>query len=856
MNVAARHIFCYATMRGHILMSCKFLRYSQILFIILRLIGINYADLVEPLYKMDKLKLRQFKLQNLVFAMSIACALFAEQSAYADNLKISEPSDTQKDNTSSIIDTPLTYGFYTRNELEQLPPERKIRVPASCRGVWITPIPPTIKVPNAITQSSTTTRSDYAYYNPETGSVLEGNVRVSQSEHLLAADKATLDPTKTIINATGNVRIASPGVVNYGGTGVYHLGTRTGSITNGQYIIQDRQAHGRAGEVIKESADVTRILDSVYSTCEPDSLGWKLESSQLTMNQYTGRGVARDATLYAGVVPIFYLPYFNFPIDDRRSSGVLIPNIRYSARNGLDVAVPYYLNIAPNYDATVTPRVLTSRHPMIESEFRFLTPYLGKGVINGSFMPNDPKYDNEDRKELIFLHTMTFDQNWNSRINLNYVSDKDYFSDISQTLGPISTLTQERSATLNYNNSPWGLNGSLQAINYQGLDDTILDIVRPYGRVQMKLDYEQGSLNAWQQFANNDTGYFQRNISDGSGVETNGIRQHNTLGIKYNFRDSGSYLIPTLSIRSLLYQDKTNNAVETPSVVVPQLSIDGGFIFERDAGTWLQTLEPRLFYAYSPAVNQSKLPIFDTTYTSSSYNQLFNPSRFIGNDRLDDNNFATLGFTNRFYDNQGLERLRVGVADRFYFSNRDTRLLPTDAIGTSKSSGIGLDLAATWNKHLGYTGSGLFIESGQLVASSSSIHYTTNAGRMGSLGYIFRRAVTQDNQIAAREATTSFVQPVYNNFRIIGSAQYDYKSDVVRDALLGIDYDSCCWSIALYGRSFYNDFDVISTAKPRTGVMLEITFKGLTGRSDSALSSLLKQKIYGFTQVDSSWQNR
>ncbi len=825
---------------------------------------------------MDKQKLRQFKLQHLAFAIPIVCTLFAGQTAYADNLKtsalnstalkaselkpidlnISETSDTQQEDPNHSLDTPLTYGFYTRSELNQLPADRKIRVPASCSGVWITPIPPTIKAPNSTSESSTTTRSDYAYYDPETGSVLEGNVRISQTDLLLAADKATLDPTKTIVNVTGQVRLASPGVVSYGGTGVYHLGTRTGSIQNGQYIIQDRQAHGRAGEIIKESADITRILDSVYSTCEPDELGWKLETGQLIMNQYTGRGIARDATLYAGVVPIFYLPYFNFPIDDRRSSGVLTPNIRYSAKNGIDIAVPFYLNLAPNYDVTLTPRVLTSRHPMIEGEFRFLTPHFGKGIINGSFMPNDPKYTKQDRKDLTFLHTMIFDQNWSSRINLNYVSDKDYFSDISQTLSPVTNLAQERSATLNYFNAQWGLNGSLQAINYQELDDTIVDIVRPYGRVQMKLNYEQGSLNGWQHFINNDTGYFHRDITDGSGAETNGVRQHNTLGIRYNFRDSGSYLIPTLSVRSLLYQDRTNSAVETPSVVVPQLSVDSGLIFERDAGTWLQTLEPRLFYAYSPSVNQSELPIFDTTYTSSSYNQLFNPSRFIGNDRLDDNNFATLGFTNRFYDRQGMERLRISVADRFYFSNRDTRLLPTDAIGTAKSSGIGFDIAAAWNKHLSYTGSGLFIESGQLATSKSSIHYSTDSGRMLSLGYIFRRTVTQDNQIAAREATTSFVQPVYNHFRIVGSAQYDYKSDVMRDALVGIDYDSCCWSIALYGRSFYNDFDVVSTAKPRTGVLLEITFKGLTGRSDSALSSLLKQKIYGFTQVDSSWQNR
>lgn len=805
---------------------------------------------------MDNLKLRQFKIHNLAFAISIASTLFVEQVVYADSTT-ENTSDTKQENAQNALDKPLAYGFFDRNQLAQLPAEQRIPVPAACRGVWITPISPSVKVPNAsINESSTTARSDHAYYDPDTGSVLEGNVRISQPGRLLTADKATIDPDKTIITATGDVKIASPGLISYGGTGVYHLDTKTGSVKNSTYIAQERQAHGTAGEVIRESDDVTRILDSVYSTCEPDAIGWKLKSSQLILNQDTGRGVARDAALYIGSVPIFYSPYFNFPIDGRRASGVLIPSFRYSSTNGLDVAVPYYFNLAPNYDATVTPRVVTNRNPMLDGEFRFLTPYLGQGIIDGSFMPNDPEYNDQNRKELNFLHTMTFDQNWSSRINLNYVSDKDFFSDIGQTFGPIATLTQERSATLNYNNSAWGLNGSLQAINYQELDNTVPDINRPYGRVQLKLNYDQGSLNGWERFANNDTGYFQRDINDGSGVQINGIRQYNTLGVRYNFRDASGYLIPTTSVRSLIYQDEANNNQHSPAAVVPQFTLDSGLIFERDAGAWLQTLEPRFFYAYSPYVNQSTLPVFDTTYTSFSYSQLFNPSRFVGNDRLDDNNFATLGVTNRFYDEDGLERLRVGVADRFYFSNRETRLMSTDAVGTSKSSGVGLDLGATWNKYLSYDGSTLWLASGQVAANSSSVHYTTDSGRVVSFGYIYRRTVTEDNQIGAREATASFVQPVYNNFRIVGSVQYDYQSDVTRDALVGIDYDSCCWSVALYGRTFYNDFDVINTTKPHTGVMLQITFKGLTGNSDSALSSLLKQKIYGFTQVDSSWKNR
>lgn len=796
--------------------------------------------------------MRRFKLHDLAFAMSLASLVLVEQSAFAE---VAGPNATP-DAQSAAIDAPLSYGFFTREQLQQLPVEQRIRVPASCRGVWITPLPPTLLQPKtSVEEASTTTRSDFASYDPVEGSVLKGNVRISQPNRLLVADKVALDPGRTVVTASGNVKIADPGFLSVGDTAVYHLDSKAGSIKNSQFIASERQAHGSAGEVSREN-NITHIYDSVYSTCEPDTIGWKLKSRQLNLNQETGRGVARDATLYVGPVPIFYIPYFNFPIDSRRASGVLIPSLRYNAHNGLDLAVPYYLNLAPNYDATVTPRIVTNRNPMLNGEFRFLNPYLGSGTIVGGFLPNDPKYGDLDRKELSFQDRMSFGEHWSSFINLNYVSDKEFFSDLGQTIGPVNTLNVERSATLNYYNNELGLSGFLQGLNYQALDKTVPDIDRPYGRVQLQLNYDQGSLNGLEWFANNNTGYFQRDITDGSGPQINGLRQFNTFGIKYNDRQAGGYAIPTLSLRTLAYQDQNNSDTETLTAAVPQFSFDSGLVFERSAGSYLQTLEPRFFYAYSPYVNQSRSPIFDTTYASSSFNQLFNPSRFIGSDRLDDNNFATLGVTNRFYDENGLERFRVGVADRFFLSDRRVTLQPNDAIGTDRSSGIGLDLGAAWSRNLRFDSSTLFTEKGRLAVNSSGAHYSTNSGSVLSLGYIFRRSITQDNQIGARQATASFIQPVYNNFRVLGSIQYDYQNSVARDALIGIDYDACCWSFALYGRSYYNDYDNPSITRPSRGVVVQITFKGLASNSESAITELLKQKIYGFTQVDSSWQNR
>lgn len=889
--------------------------------------------------------MRRFKRHNLAFAVSLACAVLAEQALHAETRDADHTTDssgaatpqtepstgTAANNASAInvsmalpqgsstatvtntagsasndaLDRPLIYGFFDRKQLAELPAALQRRVPASCRGVWITPIPASEASKTKDTKASdTTTRSDYAYYDPDEGSVMSGNVHISQPGRMITADKVTMDPTQTIATAIGNVKMAEPGFIGLGDAGTYNLQTKSGSFHHSQFIDADRQAHGNADAIVRESETLTRIMDSIYSTCEPDSLGWKLKSHQLDLNQVSGRGVARDATLYVGSVPIFYTPYFNFPIDNRRSSGILIPSLRYNSHNGVDFSLPYYLNLAPNYDATLTPRIITNRNPMLNAEFRFLNPYLGNGSLSGGYLPQDPKYldgngNALDRKDFHLYDFIRLNSNWNSVINYNYVSDKYFFTDLGQGLGPVSSnnyqgsansMTQERSATLNYTNPDWGLSGYLRGLTYQELDNTVPDIDRPYGRIQLHLDYNQGSLNGWERFATNDSGYFNREIDDNSGPETNGLRQYNLFGVRYNFRTPGGYAIPTVSARSLLYQNDVNplavttttvgtntvtstgtttvtttgtgaavsttNPSNSPTAIVPQFTLDSGLTFERNAGSFLQTMEPRLFYAYSPYAKQNTLPTFDTTYASPSFNQLFSPYRFVGYDRLDDNNFATLGVTNRFYDDNGLERYRIGIADRFYFSDRKTLLASTDTVGTSRSSGIGLDFGTHWNKSLSADSNILWTANNRLSTSDTEFHYNASNGSILSLGYIFRSNVTEDNQIGTRQATASFAQPIYNNFRLLGAVQYDLQNRATRDALLGIDYDACCWSISLFGRSYYNDFDDIATTRASRSIVFQITFKGLANNADNSLSTLLRQKIYGYSQVNTSWQNR
>lgn len=823
----------------------------------------------------------QFKFNPLATAiLTLLCG-----HAMSSHAETTEPASsiTNQQLKQSIQDAYPGQSFFEQYYVDKTAPEAQQRFgqelsSAYCQGAWVTPISPdTVAV--AAEEATSTVTADYGHYNPNGDSVLEGNVVIDQQGRQIRADKITIDQTQTYASAEGRVQMAQAGLLAQSDQINYNLKTQQGDLHNSFYIAEEQHAHGMAEKIARTSTNTLVLNNATYSTCPPEQAPtWKIQADEIKLNQETGRGETRGTKLYVKDVPVLAVPYFNFPIDDRRTTGILTPSFGFTNDGGGELAVPVYLNLAPNYDATVTPRYIGDRGPMLEGEFRYLTENFGQGQIWGGYLASDNKYNDEDRKDFHFLHKWQINEQFNTNLEYNYASDKDYFADLNNNPNSRTDLNLRRAWELNYRNGIPGLRAQLKVEDFHTLDPTIPDEDRPYARLpQFLLNYKTGNPQGFQLEFNHDTAYFKKDINHLEGhtndlntYEPSGTRIYNDFKIRYNYRNPWSFVIPEVSLRNVnTFFDKdtiafydnnsgtlTNSSSENKSVTVPQFTLDAGLTFEKE-GRFLQTITPRAFYAYAPYQKQDGHPNFDSATASINYDQLFSPYRFYGHDRLEDNNFLSLGLSYSLFDEVGLERIRASLGQSFFFEDRRVTLENTaDSFDTESRTGPVVSLASQLTENLNIGANAAWMSNGDNAQRDLHLFYTGEQGNLYNVGYINRRHIP-NRQDHYDQVVASFIQPVYNNWRILGHAQYDLDNSVAREYLLGVNYESCCWGISVYGRSYYNDLDDVSdhNVKPKRAIMAELNLKGL-GSFNNKLASLLENRILGFNRTNQTWTQR
>ncbi|MFK4050944.1 LPS-assembly protein LptD [Acinetobacter venetianus] len=759
--------------------------------------------------------------------------------------------------------------FFQQYYVDKSAPEAQLRdnrylSSSFCQGTWVTPINPETKAVDASSTTSVIT-ADYGHYNPEGDSVLQGNVIIDQEGRTIRADQVTIDSTQTYANAQGRVQLAQSGLLTQSDQINYNLKTQTGDLNNSFYISEQQHAHGHASQIKRANENLVILKDASYTACPPEQKpAWRIQAKEIELNQDTGRGVTRGTKLYVKDVPVLAVPYFNFPIDDRRTTGILNPNFGYSNDGGAQLTVPVYLNLAPNYDLTLTPSYMSKRGVKLDAEFRYMTENFGSGRIWGGYLPTDNQYDNKDREDLHFLHNWKINDQWSTNLEYNHASDKDYFSDFNTSPNSKTDLNLRRAWELNYQNGIPGLKAQLKVEDFQTLDETIKDADKPYARLpQFLLNYVTGDPQGLQYEFNNDTAYFKKSINDGSALESSGTRIYNQFAVRYNYlTPSWFYAIPEVSVRSInTYYDQdaqVNRGSDDlqKSVVVPQFTFATGVTFEKD-GKYLQSISPRAFYAYSPYKNQEDYPNFDSTTASISYDQLFNPYRFYGHDRLDDNNFLSLGVTYSLLDTEGLERVKASIGQSYYFSDRRVTLnQEPDEFDKQRRTGPIVSLSSQLNQNFTIAANSAWMENGDNAQRDFQAYFVGDKGNLYNLGYFYRKNIP-DRQDAYDQAVASFIQPVKDNWRIMGHAQYDLDNNLMREYLLGVNYESCCWAVSIYGRSYYNDLDdpTLPDVHRKKAIMAEFTLKGL-GALNNKLASLLENRVLGFNKINQSWTQR
>ncbi|HSW52076.1 MAG TPA: LPS assembly protein LptD, partial [Sulfuricaulis sp.] len=602
----------------------------------------------------------------------------------------------------------------------------------------------------------------------------------------------------------------------------------------GSFRFEDGSARGDAERIDFEGPDHTRFTRVRYTTCAPGQDDWFLNMRQLDLDTEEDIGTARHASVNFMGVPVFYLPYLSFPISDQRKSGFLIPRIGRSDNRGTEIAVPYYLNLAPNYDDTITPRYLSRRGWQLQNEFRYLTP-RSQGTLELEALPNDRMENRDDRAAGTYQHQHVFGARWSGNVDVRAVSDRQYFEDFGDNLGITSQTHLPQNAQLDYRGPLWSF--SARASDYQTVDPTIAPIDRPYARLpQINLVLNRPlQPNRLNYYLETEAVNFDR--SDG----VTGGRLNLSPAVALPLSNSYGFVTPRIGVRHISYS-LASAPEETPSVTRGVFSLDSGLVFERDSrwgeNLFTQTLEPRLYYLYIPAKNQDSLPNFDTALAEFSFLNLFRDNRFSGGDRIGDANQLTAAVTTRFIDGEnGAERGRASLGRIYYFDDREVNL-PAGTGGANASAILG-EATATLASHWHARSSAQWNQGDSRTEKYSVyLQYHPAKDRIVNLGKRFSR-----DEIEQTDISTEW--PLAARWTLRARSLYSQRDHRNVESYAGVEYNACCWALRVVAsrRLVYDTLN--NAASQSNGIMFELELTGLS-KLGSVPDSPLRESVFSF----------
>ena len=694
---------------------------------------------------------------------------------------------------------------------------------------------------------------------PDLETVVEGQAELRKPGTVIKADRLEYNAATDRAKASGNVRINRGGNVFEGPLLELQVETFEGFFVEPRYQFLQGDAHGEASRADFVDANTTVVHNATYTTCRrkpgpgwmPD---WVLKAANIEFDSGEDVGIAHGGYLSFKDVPILPVPAISFPLSDKRKSGVLPPTIGADSVNGTQLSVPYYWNIAPNRDATITPTLMTARGVDLGGEFRYLEPTYA-GVLRANYMPSD-KLRSADRWGASVNQTGTWDTGWPEvgsvtyLLNVNRVSDDNYWRDFTGSSN--GTLTQRllpSNGSVSWSQGPYSLSASV--LKWQTLQDPTAPIVPPYDRVpQLVASYTQTNDHGFDWSLQGDFTQFEadRTLT----LQPNAQRVVGLAQVSYPWLGSAGFVVPKLQLHTAAYQFDAllANGTRSADSTVPTFSLDAGLVFERDTSYWgqnmVQTLEPRLFYVRTPYRNQSLLPNYDTGANDFNFATIFTENAYGGHDKISDNNLLTFGLTTRFLDaSTGAQLARFGIAQRFRFEDQLVTLTPTTEPARAGFSdvllGAGVNLNERWalDSTVQYNA-----RTDRSVRSTVGARYSPSSYRVLNAAYRFQRDVSE-------QVDVSWQWPLNDlwgdrgqdlgagrgqgegRYYAVGRMNFSMNERRLVDTLLGVEYDAGCWlARVVVGRV------QTSTSSATESIKFELEFVGFTRLGVSPLQSL------------------
>ena len=668
-----------------------------------------------------------------------------------------------------------------------------------------------------------------------------GNVYLQRDQQVVQAQALRYQKQDGHVTAQGNVTLWDPALVAHSPE-IELDNQKNGVARDANYWLIERGGHGYAKQVKQQAGKLITLERASYTTCPEPEPFWQLDGRKTRLDLEKEEGVAKDIKLKIRGIPVFYTPYISFPLNDQRKSGFLPSKFGYNSEHGADISLPYYWNIAPNYDATFTPRIMTRRGVSLNTEFRYLTAQH-QGLLQGSYLAQDNAYATDDaRYQIKAEHNSLFSPRLYAQMTYNEVSDNDYFSDFGNTLEASSTTHLERRLDVGYNGDGYALLGRVQ--NYQTL--AISPGARPYARLPQFIARttlpEINNQLHWE--ASADYTYFDR---DTDIVDAPiGHRSHAQFSLSYPWRKPGKFFKPKLSAYYTQYNlDNVATDDDSPSRFLYSLSADSGLIFERPLTlkqrSMTQTLEPRLFYLYVPYKDQNQLPIFDSAAYDFSFSQMFRENRFVGNDRISDENRIAVALTSRLVDNlDGDEYLRVSLGQSYHFQDRRVNISTEAPAQDRNTSDLIAEIAARFAKDISVSQTFQWnTDNRDVVRSSTRLRYHNKAqGQILNLAYRLRKQDANDME----QTDASWYWKINDRWNAIGRWNYSLQHQRNLETFAGVEYNSCCWAMRLLARRYLNN---VNSSDYASGVFVQVELKGLGGFG-RGVSDFLYESIAGF----------
>ena len=678
--------------------------------------------------------------------------------------------------------------------------------------------------------------------------VLDGAAELRRAGTLLHADEIRFNQGTNVVEAHGDVTVDQGGTRIAGPSLTLQLDTNQGVFEAPRYNLPGVGGRGKADRLEMKGPGRFLLSNATFSTCRPDNEDWRIEARRLDIDQDDASGKGRSASLVFKDATILKLPVLFFPIGDERKSGVLTPSLSVTSRTGAEVTVPYYFNLAPNYDLTLSPRLSVRRGLQLGADFRYLfRPMFGE--LRGEYSPSDP-VAGRDRYFYNSTNAITNANGWSGGWHVKGVSDDNYFVDYSRTLVDASERSLPRDVFLSRDFGQWNFLG--RVTRYQNILEARL--APPYEKVpQFQLSTYRAGVKGFDIGLINDLTWFSRPLAGSA----EGLRAVFNPSIAYPLQGPAWFVTPRVALHASTYQlDANPFGMRSVDRAVPTFSLDSGVIMERQS-EWrgreaIQTLEPRLFYVHTPYRNQDQIPVFDSTANDFNFAQLFTENSFTGHDRIADSNQLTAALITRHIDAAtGVERLRLAIAERFYFASQRVTI-PGQVSRTDRRSDLLLAASGELGGGHGFdSGIQYAIQDNRVPRFSVAWRYWPGDRRLINAGVRF-----QSREYAQWD--TSWQWPISARWSTLGKINYSFlqeRNDPVTnqlvaaqpglvEGLLGFEYAEDCWASRFVVQRF-----VTAEGRNTTAFFFQIDFRGL-GRLGADPFGILVRNIPGYRIPD------